>query len=196
MCVDWACSLLCSSIFTPSHPYAPPPHPLISLCPCHLATPIFSLDYDIFIVSRVLEFRNAGWSDRMSVCWAVEKTGGVITAAGLIMFISFIGLLIPQTIVLNQYGFALAVGVAIDTFYVRPILVPALMATLGSNGCSCFRSCCGAGNAGSSETESSFDINWWPRKVPRVRLSPEAEREAAFAGIDELPSSSAALSSK
>jgi uncharacterized membrane protein YdfJ with MMPL/SSD domain len=41
---------------------------------------------------QVLEFRQMGWSDRASVCLAVEKTGNVISAAGLIMSISFAGM--------------------------------------------------------------------------------------------------------
>ena len=57
------------------------------------------------------EFRVLGWSDRAAACLSVEKTGGVITAAGLIMSVSFLGLLIPKTVVLNQYGFTLFVGV-------------------------------------------------------------------------------------
>jgi uncharacterized membrane protein YdfJ with MMPL/SSD domain len=44
------------------------------------------------LLSQVLEFRQMGWSDRASVCLGVEKTGGVITAAGLIMSISFAGI--------------------------------------------------------------------------------------------------------
>ena len=75
-----------------------------------------ALDYDIFLMARVVEFRKLGWSDRAAICLAVEKTGNIITAAGLIMSISFAGLLIPQTVVLNQYGFILFIGVAIDTF--------------------------------------------------------------------------------
>jgi len=53
-------------------------------------------------MSRVVEFRRMGWSDRAAVCLAIEKTASVITAAGTIMSISFAGLLIPKTIVLNQ----------------------------------------------------------------------------------------------
>ena len=61
-----------------------------------------ALDYDIFLMSRVVEFRRMGWSDPAAICLAIEKTGGIITAAGLIMSISFAGLLLPKSIVLNQ----------------------------------------------------------------------------------------------
>ncbi len=56
-----------------------------------------ALDYDIFLMSRAVEFRRRGWSDRAAVCLAVEKTGGVISAAGGIMALSFGGLLLPKT---------------------------------------------------------------------------------------------------
>ena len=81
-----------------------------------------ALDYDIFLMSRVADFRARGWSDRAAMCLAVEKTGGIITTAGLIMIVSFVGMLIPQTIVLNQYGFALLVGLVLAVVYSRHIL--------------------------------------------------------------------------
>lgn len=39
-----------------------------------------ALDYDIFLMSRAVEFRLLGWSDRASICLAIEKTAGIITA--------------------------------------------------------------------------------------------------------------------
>ena len=120
-----------------------------------------ALDYDIFLMSRVVEFRRRGWSDRTSVCLAVEKTGGVISAAGLIMAVSFAGLLIPPTTVLNQYGFTLFIGVALDSFVMRPILVPALLSLGGGLG---------------------GRINWWPSTVPTPALTDEEEERALERG--------------
>jgi len=123
-----------------------------------------ALDYDIFLMSRVVEFRMLGWSDRASVCLAVDKSGYIISAAGLIMSVSFAGLLMPDTTCLNQYGFILFIGVAIDTFIVRPVLVPAVV-TLASH--------------------TGSDVNWWPRKMPEVALTPEEEERALRAGLWE-----------
>ena len=122
-------------------------------------------------MSRVVEFRRAGWSDRAAVCLAVEKTGGIITAAGLIMAVSFCGLLAPQLVVLNQYGFTLFVGVVIDTFVMRPIVVPAVVAALGA---------CAGGGAGSGGSRccAKSSPNWWPRRMPAV-VFPDAAEEAA-----------------
>ena len=121
-----------------------------------------ALDYDIFLVSRMMEFRALGWSDRASVCLSVEKTGGVITTAGLIMSVSFMGLLIPKTVVLNQYGFTLFLGVAFDTFLIRPIVVPAFVVILAS---------------------VSQKANWWPTTPATIALTEEEEEHALAAGV-------------
>ncbi len=122
-----------------------------------------ALDYDIFLMSRVMEFRKLGWSDRAAICLAIEKTGSIITAAGVIMSVSFAGLLLPKSTVLNQYGFSLFVGVMLDTFIVRTIVVPVIF--------------------------SAFDIeehvkqfNWYPTVMPAVILTPEEEERQLFAG--------------
>ena len=122
-----------------------------------------ALDYDILLIARTADFRTRGWSDRVAMCLAVEQTGSVITTAGLIMIVSFVGMLIPQTIVLNQYGFALMVGVAIDTFAMRPIVVPAAFSILGGGG-----------------------VNWYPRVMPRPLLTEAEEWAAIDAGHDKL----------
>lgn len=123
-----------------------------------------ALDYDIFLMSRVVEYRMMGWSDRAAVCLAIEKTGSIITAAGVIMSVSFCGLLLPDTIVLNQYGFSLFIGVAIDTFFVRTFLVPAVVSSFG----------------GSSES-----LFWWPRVMPPIKYTHEEEEVMLLAGLWE-----------
>ena len=191
-------------LFHPSQPAPPefPPH-LCVRAPS-LPSQSLALDYDIFILTRMREFRLAGWSDRaasaliltarhfpplraahgfpcmlsrccfhprrrtrapspLAVCLAVEKTGSIVSTAGLIMIISFVGLLIPKTIVLNQYGFSLLVGVAIDTFLMRPIVVPVIITLLGS------------GTA----------VNWWPTKMAPPHLSPAEEERALRCGLWE-----------
>ena len=98
---------------------------------------------DFLFCAGQVEFRKLGWSDRAAICLAVEKTGNIITAAGLIMSISFAGLLIPQTICLNQYGFILFIGVAIDTFIIRTVVVPAVFCMLDKSPMSLLGMCQG-----------------------------------------------------
>lgn len=102
-----------------------------------------ALDYDVFLFSRIVEYRNKGFSDKDAVVKAVEKTGSIITAAGLIMAVSFGGLLASRAFILNQYGLVLCFAVLFDTFIMRTLLVPAFVSTLG-------------------------DWNWWPSKPVEV----------------------------
>jgi len=81
-------------------------------------------DYNILLVSRALQERKKhGSVEGMRV--ALAKTGGAITSCGLIMAGTFATLMLNGLSTLMQIGFALACGVLIDTFLVRPFLVPA-----------------------------------------------------------------------
>ena len=89
------------------------------------------LDYDIFLLSRVVEYRDAGFDIRQCIVQGVDKTGNIITAAGLIMAVAFSGLLMSSVGVLNQTSFFMVFAVLLDTFVIRMIMVPAIMGILG-----------------------------------------------------------------
>jgi uncharacterized membrane protein YdfJ with MMPL/SSD domain len=99
------------------------------------------LDYDVFLFSRIYEYRLDGYSDVACITKGVYKTGGVITAAGVIMAIAFGGLLMSKMMMLNQFGFFLCLAVLIDTFIIRTMMVPALLRLAGP-------------------------VNWWPSVMP------------------------------
>ena len=81
-------------------------------------------DYNILLVNRALqEQRRFGLVEGMRR--ALAKTGGAITSCGLIMAGTFATLMLGGLSTLLQIGFALAFGVLVDTFLVRPFLVPA-----------------------------------------------------------------------
>ena len=81
-------------------------------------------DYNILLVSRALQERKKHGSVE-GMRRALAKTGGAITSCGLIMAGTFATLMLNGLSALMQIGFALACGVLIDTFLVRPFLVPA-----------------------------------------------------------------------
>lgn len=106
------------------------------------------LDYDIFLLTRIVEYRLQGLSDRDSIIQGVARTGGVISGAGVIMAIAFTGLLLSPKLMHQQFAMLLITSVLLDTFVVRTVLVPALM--LRAQGC-----------------------NWWPREMPQEQTSGE-----------------------
>jgi RND superfamily putative drug exporter len=86
--------------------------------------------YNIFIMSRIREEADR-LEHRAAVLHGLETTGGVITSAGIILAGTFACLMIVPLEQLFQLGFGIAVGVLIDTFVVRTLLVPAITDLLG-----------------------------------------------------------------
>ena len=90
------------------------------------------VDYSIMLMSRLKEERKQH-DEQQAIARAVEKTGSVISSAGLILAATFAVLISQPVMELKIFGFAVAVGVLLDTFIVRPLLLPALL-TITSRG--------------------------------------------------------------
>lgn len=88
------------------------------------------MDYDIFLTTRIREEVSKGKSDEKAILTAVERTGGIITACGLIMAGAFGSMMLSSTALLQEFGFGLFFVILIDAMLVRIYLVPAIMLLL------------------------------------------------------------------
>jgi RND superfamily putative drug exporter len=94
-----------------------------------------SMDYEVFIIARIREFwlasdRSAA-ANRDAVALGLAGTGRIVTAAALVMAITFAGLIASQVSMLRIFGFGLAVAILVDAIVIRSILLPAVMVLLG-----------------------------------------------------------------
>ena len=105
------------------------PHAFVWLIPLFAFSLLsaLALDYDVFILSRIVEYKKLGFSNEAACCKAIWKSGRVVTFACMIMFISFATLLLSKTQMLQQFGFIAGIAVLIDGFVIRSFLVPALL---------------------------------------------------------------------
>lgn len=88
-------------------------------------------DYNIFMISEIWKNRKEGKPHKLAIQEGVIHTGSVITSAGLILAGTFAVLGTLPIQVLVQFGIVTALGILMDTFIVRPLLVPALTTVLG-----------------------------------------------------------------
>ena len=96
-----------------------------------------SMDYEVFLVARVLEARRNGMSEEEAIPEGLARTAGLITGAAAIMIVVFAAFTFGSFLVVKMIGFTLAVAVLIDATLVRIVIGPALLRLAG-------------------------DWNWWP----------------------------------
>jgi putative drug exporter of the RND superfamily len=110
-----------------------------------------SMDYEVFLVARVLEARRSGLSESEAIPEGVARTAGLITSAAAIMIVVFAAFTFGNFLVIKMLGFTLAIAVFIDATIVRIVIGPALLRIAG-------------------------DWNWWPggisaRSAPVISTS-------------------------
>jgi RND superfamily putative drug exporter len=103
-----------------------------------------SMDYEVFLVARVLEARRSGLSEMEAIPEGLARTAGLITSAAAIMIVVFAAFTFGNFLVVKMIGFTLAVAVFIDATLVRIVIGPALLRIAG-------------------------DWNWWPGGLPTAR---------------------------
>jgi len=106
---------------------------IVSWLPLFLFVVLFglSMDYHVFILSRIKELYDGGASTEDAVRLAITRTAGTVTSAAIIMVAVFGLFATLSTIMMQQMGFGLAVAVLIDATVIRAVLVPAVMKLLG-----------------------------------------------------------------
>ena len=113
-----------------------------------------SMDYEVFLVSRIAEAKSTGMSDDDSIAEGLARTGGLISSAAAIMIAVFGAFMLGDFVLIKILGFALAVAVLVDATVVRIAIGPALL-RLGGR------------------------WNWWPGKTyPLVRSVPSIHLES------------------
>jgi RND superfamily putative drug exporter len=90
-----------------------------------------SMDYEVFLVSRIKELHDAGLSNEDAVAGGLQRTGRIITAAALLMSIVFIGLVTSGIAFMKLFAVGLTLAVLLDAFVIRGVLVPAVMKLAG-----------------------------------------------------------------
>ncbi len=90
-----------------------------------------SMDYEVFLVSRMREYWDEGLSNEEAVAQGLERTGRIVTAAAIVMVAAFAGFAAGSIVGLQEFGLGLAFAIFIDATLIRALLVPALMRLFG-----------------------------------------------------------------
>ena len=111
-----------------------------------------SMDYEVFLVARVLEARRCGLCEMDAIPEGLARTAGLITSAAAIMIVVFAAFTFGNFLVVKMIGFTLAAAVLIDATLVRMVIGPALLRIAG-------------------------DWNWWPGGLAKARTTPVIANE-------------------
>ncbi|MBY8870901.1 MMPL family transporter [Micromonospora sp. PLK6-60] len=129
---------------------------IVSWLPLFLFVVLFglSMDYHVFVVSRIREGIRSGLSNREAVAYGITSSAGVVSSAALVMVGVFSIFATLSTIDMKQLGVGLATAILLDATIIRAVVLPSLMTLLG-------------------------DANWWAPRFLRARpAAPPAEPPA------------------
>jgi RND superfamily putative drug exporter len=107
--------------------------PIVSFIPVMMFAILFglSMDYNVFLLSRIHEAYNEGDRPRESVIHGLSRIGKVILFAGLIMASVFLAFVTQPDVIAKMFGLGLGLAVLIDVLIVRMIIAPAVVTLLG-----------------------------------------------------------------
>jgi len=90
-----------------------------------------SMDYELFLLSRIKELRDQGASNEMAVALGLQRSGRIITAAAAILAFVFGAFIISDVTSVKMMGFGIAFAILLDATIVRALLVPSLIKIAG-----------------------------------------------------------------
>jgi RND superfamily putative drug exporter len=90
-----------------------------------------SMDYEVFLLSRIKEEYDAGGDNTAAVATGMERSGRIITSAALVMVLVSAGFATGDILIVKALGFGTALAIFIDSTIVRALLAPALMRVFG-----------------------------------------------------------------
>jgi RND superfamily putative drug exporter len=90
-----------------------------------------SMDYQVFLLSRIKERYDQTGDTRAAVSWGVSSTARIITGAALIIIVVFLGFAMGDMVMFQQMGFGVAVALLLDATLIRSVVLPSLMGMLG-----------------------------------------------------------------
>ena len=107
--------------------------PIVSFVPMLMFAILFglSMDYNVFLVSAVREAKERGDSARQALVSGIGRTASLISTAGAIMALVFLGFMMTDETEVKMIGLGLAVAVIVDVTLVRLVLAPGLLSLLG-----------------------------------------------------------------
>ncbi|WP_454781064.1 MMPL family transporter [Legionella sp. WA2022007384] len=88
----------------------------------------FSMDYEVFLLSRIKEAHQLTKDNNKSIIFGIEKSSRIITSAALIVIVISCSFLIADVLMVKAFGLGIAVAIFVDAFLIRSFLVPATMA--------------------------------------------------------------------
>jgi RND superfamily putative drug exporter len=142
--------------------------PIVSFVPLFMFAVLFglSMDYNVFLQSRIREEYLRGAGPRDSVVRALSRVAKIILAAGVIMTAVFLGFVSDPDVVVKTIGLGLAAAILIDVLVVRMVVAPAVMTLLGD--------------------KAWWLPGWLDRLLPNISLEGELDedREEQRAGKD------------
>lgn len=121
-----------------------------------------SMDYQVFVVSRIREAALNGVPTRQAVLDGIASSAKVVTSAAIVMVTVFASFVMLHILEMKQMGFVLAVAVLLDAFVIRVMILPAALLLLGR-------------------------ATWWPSRAIRRAEALAAQRHGAQMAADQRP---------